>query len=317
MRLLGFGKGFSVIIFDGREVKSLFLLLTCLVATSFAIKSAAMEDEQEQKILNKVALDQSGTWYFSNSIHSSFAKLGSNDAQEGRHLLEIDSGSFTFPYKLESEVNGYFISPEPRGFLFQTILADGFIGKHLHISAFAKSVKPNFEEIKKSYQEWFLEEQKAALNELSNSENKEQLESLEGDQLEIELNQFERFINQSRATSNYGVSVLLHFKEDEKGRSRVALHAPTSVGAPKGDGLWDRFNVELGVPENCQAISIVLWSKGLSIVQYDYVAIVPHGDAVSSRPYRFELYEHEDMYQAVTPLLDGLDTRFKNLSFEE
>ena len=108
------------------KVNVAIALLLHLVLALFFISNALGEENQAQAVEN-TALHGAEFWRFSNSLHSSFLKLGSNDAQEGRHLIEIDSTRFTFPYEFKDEKHSYPVKHQPRGFLFQSVAADRYI----------------------------------------------------------------------------------------------------------------------------------------------------------------------------------------------
>jgi len=44
--------------------------------------------------------------------------------------------------------------------------------------------------------------------------------------------------------------------------------------------LWNRFNVEVSIPEGCKSISIVLWQHGVAITEFDHLVVSEQGDAV-------------------------------------
>ncbi|MBL4670711.1 MAG: hypothetical protein JKX81_00515 [Arenicella sp.] len=64
------------------------------------------------------------------------------------------------------------------------------------------------------------------------------------------------------------------------GNADIQWHSRTSFGAPRLNELWNRFNVELSIPESCKSISIVLWQHGLAITEFDHLVVSEQGDAV-------------------------------------
>jgi len=92
---------------------------------------------------------------------------------------------------------------------------------------------------------------------------------------------------------------------------------PTATGNISSPQRWHRFNVEVSIPKECEKITVVFWSRGVSIAQVDHFAIVEHGDALPRRNNGAYFSHFDGLYERV--LKENSQThssRLENLSFE-
>ena len=100
----------------------------------------------------------------------------------------------------------------------------------------------------------------------------------------------------------------------QRGTADVRWHSPTSFGAPRLNELWNRFNVEVSIPEGCKSISIVLWQRGVAITEFDHLVVSEQGGAVvrGGSSYNFG---NEKLMKKLLESNPGTSS-FSNLSFE-
>lgn len=231
----------------------------------------------------------------------------SSDAQEGDKLLVIDGTSIDYNDEVED------ILIQPKGLVVQTFFADHLIGKHLHISGFAKSYEPNFSLLKSQFDlklQKQLESYKLVYADLYDYDEP----SLFKDLIETSRENFYNWLSNSNSNADYGISVLLHLEGDAVEEKIIYKHLPTSRGKNSKFG-WNRFNVEVSVPEACKALSVILWSDGINIVTFDHLAMVEQGAALESKGGE-RLLESDDLFQNLKKESQVSHKKMMNLSFE-
>ena len=242
-------------------------------------------------------------WNVIESSNTVISVQKSGEAQEGEKILLIDGSKVEFK-------NGIYKDPiQPKGYVSQTVLADDLIGKHFHISGFAKSYEPNLAVLKKRFRELVQNESRLY---------KEQYADLmQGDwfqeSMQFYQESFNDWLERSNSNADYGVFVLLHFADGTFQRQEVQKYVSTSRGK-NSKGRWNRFNVEVSVPDNCKALSLVLWSEGLNIVGFDDFAIVEQGRGLVLRGVKEQLSDRIFHFFEKEPL--PTHQKIMNLSFE-
>lgn len=278
-------------------------------------------------VLLKPAIADSGlAWSFVSNDHTSYQVLGSIDAQEGMHLISIDGTTLEFPIDYERKDRYWLVPHRPGGYLYQSIKAQPYVSKHLHISGFARGIRPNFSELEKQFSEYHQGAQEVRLSKfLSDFKPADQVSAAQSFKQDEEpvfvekMQEFQQYIRSSYKNSQYGISVLLDMGADHRGRRMIKTHEPTSVGAPRLNELWNRFNVEVGVPSGCRSITIVLWQRGIAISEFDHLVVSEQGDVIdtnSSDFYRGPGALLEDIILEKIIEENDLESRFLNLSFE-
>ena len=271
-------------------------------------------------------------WQFYNVRHSIVDQVSSPEAQDGESLAVVDTSQLNFQvsYTQDSEGRSYRFSrygydeSQPWGFLYQTFDAKKYINKHLHISTFVKSLEPDLQALESWYAEQYslmIEAKLAKIDdEFSSAENYQQIKIFNVQELQAQQKQaildFAVFIRESYENAYFETRVVLHRKTDTDKSVIVEAYAPTSSGLHNSSQLWNRFNIEVGIPEDCYAISVVFESRGLNKLYFDHVALVEHGEKLADRgrvtarsmPQRF--VEHIEDKPIINS--DG----FQNLSFE-
>jgi hypothetical protein len=82
-------------------------------------------------------------WLFVSEDQARYRLDHSLEAQHGTQLAVIDGTVLTQPIEYQKKAP-YWQSPfSPSGFIYQTIKAAPYVTKHLHVSGFARGVKPN------------------------------------------------------------------------------------------------------------------------------------------------------------------------------
>lgn len=242
-------------------------------------------------------------WNVIESSNTVISVQKSGEAQEGEKILLIDGSKVEFK-------NGIYKDPiQPKGYVSQTVLADDLIGKHFHISGFAKSYEPNLAVLKKRFRELVQNESRLY---------KEQYADLmQGDwfqeSMQFYQESFNDWLERSNSNADYGVFVLLYFADGTFQRQEVQKYVSTSRGK-NSKGRWNRFNVEVSVPDNCKALSLVLWSEGLNIVGFDDFAIVEQGRGLVLRGVKEQLSDRIFHFFEKEPL--PTHQKIMNLSFE-
>ncbi len=176
------------------EWKNALLQLTLLVKIFIAVV-----------IPNNSYAASLSSWHELNLAHSEFQTLRSTNAQQGNKLLLIDGSNLEFP-----EIDHYYYSYfKPEGFLYQTIKADQYRGKHLHISTFLRGLSPDFSILEKQFQEHYSFKFKKLYQEMAGlmdeTEYKEYIDDVISNDLGLSVHQFSRDIRQSSKTAHYGI----------------------------------------------------------------------------------------------------------------
>lgn len=255
-------------------------------------------------------------WTFYNVSSSKAEVTRSTDSQDGHKLLIIDSSELDF----ENDYRTFYDLFRHEAYLIQTVAANRLRGKHLHISGFAKSTTPDFLKLEKLFYQKLVESDKEKLEKRMTSGNEDIAEKYRAWHKENQLRQRESFaeeIRRANAAADFGIWVLLHVEEEgQYEKRRVYKHIPTSAGNANQNDLWNRFNVEVSVPENCDAVSIVLWSEGLNIVEFDHIAVVEQGPSLTRPAANIYLSSFDELfdYFAQEPVI--VASEFTNLSFE-
>ena len=270
---------------------------------------------------NHATSQSSDSWAFVTDDEISYQARRSIDAQNGESVLEIDGTMLSFPIEFQQKHQYWSAPSRPSGYVVQTISAAPYVAKHLHISGFARGVKPNFAKLEKKFSDYYQGAQKVRLNKLLTSVSDADqddvtewfIEDNEG-LYEEKLVEFRTFIRDSYDNSDYGIAVVLDMGDGKYGERDLRFQGPTSTGAPRLNEFWNRFNVEVSIPQGCQSISIVLWQRGVTISQFDYLAISEQGDPIQNSGSRFYL-EATPVYEIIAKSRD-LSRNFSNLSFE-
>lgn len=284
--------------------KVLILTATMLLASSFG---AARADTQEH-------------WLFVSNDQARYRVKASIEAQHGTKLMMIDGTELEHPIEYQKQPhwqsawqNSWQSLFMPSGQLYQTIKARPYTSKHLHISGFARGIKPNFAKMEKEFSDYYEGAAKVSLDHFLNAEK-----TLDDEQANIEYQEkrreFRDFIQGSYESSNYGIAVLLDMGPKQSSRTRFRWHFPTSFGGPRLNELWNRFNVEVSIPEACESISIVLWQHGVAITEFDHLVVSEQGDGVGRGGSNFNLGTEKLIKQLLETDIGA--TRFSNLSFE-
>lgn len=258
-------------------------------------------------------------WAFHNVSSSRAEVARSTDSQDGDNLLIIDSTELEF----ENDYNSFYDLFRHEAYVIQTIVPNKLQGRHLHISGFAKSTTPNFLKLEELFDKKFaeLEREKfeiriADFNEDMISKYRAWYEENLLLSSKLQRESFAEEMRRSNAVADFGIWVLLHMEDDQYEKRNIYKHIPTSAGSANQNDLWNRLNVEVSVPENCEAISIVLWSKGLNIVEFDHIAVVEQGQSLARPTAINYLSSYEELYDYFeqAPLI--VPSEFTNLSFE-
>lgn len=259
-------------------------------------------------------------WGFASSDDASYRVEKSIDAQDGEHLAVIDGTTLTFPISYQEE-GRYWLDPfRPSGYVYQSVEAKPYLSTHLHISGFARGVKPNFAELEKQFFDYYQGAQEVRLikflgnvQEAEKSAATKRFDEYEQGRYEEKLSEFQRFIHNSYNDAQYGIAVILDMG-GALGNRVIQAHGPTSAGAPRSNELWNRFNVEVGMPEACQSITIVMWQQGVAISEFDYLVVSEQGEKIGFRVSNFSL-DAKPLFDKIIESRD-LATQFSNLSFE-
>jgi len=244
-------------------------------------------------------------WQSFNHAYTAFDRISSNQAQDGNFIATIDGSHLDVADFGRTPLYEY----QPEGYLFQTINAKSYRNKHLHISAFARNIEPDFEDLTKQFENYIV-----ARYELQESESED---TPLPDPYAAIASGFSQHIRDSYAQSGYGVWVLLHMPYSEYGAKVIRQITPTATGNISSPQRWHRFNVEVSIPKECEKITVVFWSRGVSIAQVDHFAIVEHGDALPRRNNGAYFSHFDGLYERV--LKENSQThssRLENLSFE-
>jgi hypothetical protein len=284
-----------------------------LLVSSFGLLESSLRSAQA---------DPEGLWSFVSSDQANYRVDRSLEAQHGVQLAVIDGTELTYPIEYQKNQQQYWQRIfRPSGYIYQTIKAEPYVAKHLHISGFARGVKPNFAEMEKEFSDYHEGDQQARLAEflgnlnVSDGAEASQRFNEEANAIYQEKRlEFVNFIQRSYENSQYGIAVVLDMGLTQLGKVDIQWHSPTSFGAPSLNELWNRFNVEVSVPEGCKSISIVLWQHGVAITEFDHLVVSEQGDAVG----RGRVGYHFGTENLIKKLLENkLETSsFSNLSFE-
>lgn len=284
--------------------KVLILIATLLLASSFGSVRAGTQEH----------------WSFVSNDQASYRVTTSVEAQHGTQLMMIDGTELEHPIEYQKQPhwqNSWKSSWQrlfmPSGHIYQTVKARPYTGKHLHISGFVRGIKPNFAKMEKKFSDYYEGAEKVSLDQFLNADK-----TLDDEQANIEYQEkrreFRDFIQRSYDNSRYGISVLLDMGPIQASSTRFRWHFPTSFGGPRLNELWNRFNVEVSVPEACESISIVLWQYGVAITEFDHLVVSEQGDAVGGGGYNFNLGAEKLIKQLLETDIEA--TSFSNLSFE-
>ncbi|RBP51730.1 hypothetical protein DFR28_1021163 [Arenicella xantha] len=243
----------------------------------------------------------------------------STDSQDGDNLLIIDSTELDF----ENDSSSFYDLFRHEAYLIQTIVPNKLQGKHLHISGFAKSTTPDFLKLEELFDEKVAESDREKFEMRMVNFNEDMANKyrawyeenlLLSSKLQREL--FAEEMRRSNAIADFGIWVFLHMEEGQYEKRRIYKHIPTSAGHANQNDLWNRFNVEVSVPENCEAVSIVLWSKGLNIVEFDHIAVVEQGQSLAKSTANSYLSSYDELYDYFAQAPSIVVSEFTNLSFE-
>ncbi|MFT6407677.1 MAG: hypothetical protein ACJAQ6_001090 [Arenicella sp.] len=189
------------------------------------------------------------------------------------------------------------------------------------ISGFARGINPNFSKMEKHFADYYEGDQQASLvsflgnfNASDKARASKRFKLTDDQQYQQKRLEFGEFIRRSYKDSEHGIAVLLDMGRMLRGKPDMQWHAPTPFGAPRLNQLWNRFNVEVSISENCKSISIILWQRGVSITEFDHLAVSEQGDAVDGSRANFNL-DAQTLMQEIA-VNDVVATRFLNLSFE-
>ena len=254
-------------------------------------------------------------WRLQNAANSKISIVQSSQAQEGKMVLLIDGTDLVLPedYTLSSDQFSV------KGYAVQTVDAQHLKAKHFHISGFAKSSFTGFDEFKNSLKERYLKKltsQFEAHVESMGRDLSQELREWHEETVGFQIEYFTRLIDSLHANADFGIKVLLHMKAIDGSNPRVEQYLPTSAGSPNHNGQWNRFNIEVSIPKNCMAISIVLWSKGINIVQFDHMAMVEHGESLIKQKPDDYLSRFDDLYDYFKQSDLLVNPLFVNPSFE-
>ncbi len=259
-------------------------------------------------------------WRVFDYAYTEFDTLKSEQAQDGETLAIIDGTALNFADYLEKHHYEY----QPEGFLYQTIDASQYRGKHLHISAFARNIRPDFEKLENLFSEQLTEIQK-----LMGGQNKvgshspqqasylKKRDAWRAERHAAVTSNFSKHIRDSYAQSRYGIWVLLHMEGGTKDQPKIRKFSPTSTGNISTPERWQRFNIEVSIPEHCHKITVVFWSWGVSKAQVDHFAIVEHGPELNRSDYGEYFSSFDRLYEKLILKDDQTaEAELRNLSFE-
>lgn len=289
-------------------MKALSILCGFITAVFVALTSPAMAGSDNG-------------WAFITEDEASYIVKSSIDAQDGEHLIMIDGTTLNYPIDYFKETTNRRHGFRPSGYLYQTIDANPYTNKHLHISGFARSLKPDFVELEKQFSDYYEGQQEAFLSKFLDS-IKDVNKSAETAYFKKEYEDgylresqyFKEFVRRSYKDLEYGIVVILDLGEWYLDRRQIQVHKPTSVGAPRLNELWNRFNVEVSIPKGCKSISIVLWQQGIAISQFDHVAISEQGSVIDTIDL-ITLHEFDTLIKKIKEN-NNIAANFSNLSFE-
>lgn len=289
------------------------------------------------------------SWQLFNFRHSDAYAKSSKHAQNGNKLAVLDTTRLSFikkdvlvrvrvPNSLDIE-NKYTnktkkvldIWNSPKAYLFQTFNASKFHKQHLHISAFVRGLKPNTEQLNELFDEKYTQVKKQEIIErwLGRAEKKPEYINqftkyfnaqsfLDG--IERDKKRFSEHIEDSINTAEYGMWVVLHLQPKYTNKTSKSLHhyryIPTTANLIGPEEKWHRLNVEVSIPENCEAISIVFFADGLMKTEIDHVVIVPHGEQLEKNNGNLFSSFQEVFKDYATPTLNQWPDNANNLGFE-
>ncbi len=260
-------------------------------------------------------------WSFVSEDQARYRLDHSLEAQHGTQLAVIDGTALTHPIEYQKKPPYWQLPFNPSGFIYQTIKAEPYVAKHLHVSGFARGVKPNFAKMEKQFSDYYEANQQARLAQFlgdstlsADTEIRQRFAELEKAIYKEERLEFVDFIQRSYENSRYGIAVVLHMGLTQRGNADIQWHSPTSFGAPRLNELWNRFNVEVSIPEGCKSISIVLWQNGVAITEFDHLVVSEQGDAIGSGRSGFNFGTDKLIKKLVENNIEA--SSFSNLSFE-
>jgi len=263
----------------------LFLLLSGAVYTADAAT-------KETKIMG---------WVASDSETYSFGRENNYFSPDGVSYAYIDGARWS------EEWSKIYTRRKSTGYLSQTIRAKEHLGKHLHISGFVKTESVDIDFALKRYQK-ILEAQ--IIEEYGGDERltSEIMQQYVSRQVELA----EKSLKYHSQNIEYGISVFLHTP------NKIFRQDMTQSIMKEGSDWW-RLNVEVGIPSNCEYVSVVVWSGGFVKTAVDYLAVVEQGE-ILERDKMFDSYSSESNGALISQLRNHEDQakyQFENLSFEQ
>lgn len=273
-----------------------------LCLTIFLCLSLAVRGEQDEQAISG--------WYTYKLAHSGFELKRSKDAQNGFQLAAVDNTRLEFP----AEFYSFYRDFRPQGFLYQTIAAHQYRGKHLHISAFARHLAPNFGELEKWFDvEYAKYRQRTAQSDI---ETRQHLPYWWPKPSKNPAADFAAHIRDSYRNSRYEVWVLLHRAGQYDQPVPIEVHVPTSTGSAVNAGLWHRFNVEVSVPEDCTHLTVMFNVRGVVKTEVDHFALVEHGRMLPNQRRLRSWHEFEGSYELLSASTIDAKQQLINPGFE-
>ena len=219
---------------------------------------------------------------------------------DGTHYAYIDGAKWN---KSWEEI--YSIG-KPNGYISQTVIPTELLGKHVHVSGFLKTEKPNIELAVEKFRANLL----AELTE-KDGETDELNPDLREQYVEFKVSQVRKSVQYHSKNIEYGISVFLHAP------NKVYRQNMTQASM-RSESDWWRLNVETGIPTDCKYVSVVIWSSGFVKTTVDFLAVVNQGDILEmDKNYSSHIVEIDnDLIEFLRAQEDTAKLRFENMSFE-
>jgi len=199
-------------------------------------------------------------WSSSQSEIYLFGRRSSYFSPDGDNYAYIDGANW-------SEVWGeIYRFKKPVGYLFQTIRPRNYLSKHIHVSGLVKTVAADIDGAVNKYKEQLEAELTEKYGEVGESNPGKR-----GELIAFQVQNVRKFIEYHNKNVEYGISVFLHTPDK--------IYRQDMTQAPmKESSDWWRLNVEVGIPIDCEFVTVAIWSTGFLEIAVDHLAVVEQGD---------------------------------------
>lgn len=228
-------------------------------------------------------------WAVLESVNISYGVVKRKEPLNGKHTAnigrsEIDYNHY-FPerYKLLETPSIFHDLELERGYVSQSIMCDQYKGSHLHVSAYVKTEIFDVKRELKSFDKWVQKEAPKERTIIMGDVTRGVF-PIDWKDSRPKLEKLYTKLSKQYASGIYAYT-----------NSKGAIYRHGMTRSPVMEATdWVRMNTEIGVPDDCESLTIGFWYEGFGKSYFDHFMVVPRGEPVSDKEDILTLTNYED-----------------------